>query len=59
MTIADLSTMLGVPVETLYGWRHRGEGRGATASGATFAIAVLASSPGWRSTLTAVKFPRE
>jgi excisionase family DNA binding protein len=26
MTIADLSTMLGVPVDTLYGWRHRGEG---------------------------------
>jgi excisionase family DNA binding protein len=26
MTITDLSTMLGVPVDTLYGWRHRGEG---------------------------------
>jgi excisionase family DNA binding protein len=26
MTIADLSAMLGVPVDTLYGWRHRGEG---------------------------------
>jgi excisionase family DNA binding protein len=26
MTIVDLSTMLGVPVDTLYGWRHRGEG---------------------------------
>jgi DNA-binding transcriptional regulator YiaG len=26
MTIADLSTMLGVPVDTLYGWRRRGEG---------------------------------
>ena len=26
MTIADLATMLGVPVDTLYGWRHRGEG---------------------------------
>ena len=26
MTIADLSEMLGVPVDTLYGWRHRGEG---------------------------------
>jgi excisionase family DNA binding protein len=25
MTIADLSAMLGVPVDTLYGWRHRGE----------------------------------
>jgi hypothetical protein len=24
MTIADLSTMLGVPIETLYRWRHRG-----------------------------------
>jgi excisionase family DNA binding protein len=24
--ITDLSTMLGVPVDTLYGWRHRGEG---------------------------------
>jgi hypothetical protein len=26
MTIADLSTMLGVPIDTLYGWGHRGEG---------------------------------
>jgi excisionase family DNA binding protein len=26
MTIVDLSTMLGVPVDTLHGWRHRGEG---------------------------------
>jgi excisionase family DNA binding protein len=26
MTITDLSTMLGVPVDTLYGWRHRGGG---------------------------------
>ena len=25
MTIADLSKMLGVPVDALYGWRHRGE----------------------------------
>jgi len=25
MTITDLSEMLGVPVDTLYGWRHRGE----------------------------------
>jgi excisionase family DNA binding protein len=26
MTIGDLSEMLGIPIETLYGWRHRGEG---------------------------------
>ena len=26
MTLADLSDMLGVPVNTLYGWRVRGEG---------------------------------
>jgi excisionase family DNA binding protein len=26
MTLSDLSAMLGVPVSTLYGWRHRGEG---------------------------------
>ena len=26
MTIDDLSEMLGIPIETLYGWRHRGEG---------------------------------
>ena len=26
MTLTDLSDMLGVPVTTLYGWRHRGEG---------------------------------
>jgi excisionase family DNA binding protein len=26
LTITDLSEMLGVPVDTLSGWRHRGEG---------------------------------
>ena len=26
MTIADLSAMLGIPIDTLYGWRHRGQG---------------------------------
>jgi len=26
LTISELSTMLGIPVDTLYGWRHRGEG---------------------------------
>jgi hypothetical protein len=24
LTINDLSEMLGVPVDTVYGWRHRG-----------------------------------
>jgi excisionase family DNA binding protein len=28
MSITDLSEMLGVPIDTLYGWRHRGEGPG-------------------------------
>ena len=26
LTIAELSEMLGIPVDTLYGWRHRSEG---------------------------------
>ena len=26
MTLPELSEMLGIPIETLYGWRHRGEG---------------------------------
>ena len=26
MTIAELSAMLGVPVDTVYAWRHRGLG---------------------------------
>ncbi len=26
MTLAELSEMLGIPVNTLYGWRCRGEG---------------------------------
>ncbi len=25
LTINDLSEMLGIPVDTLYGWRHRGQ----------------------------------
>jgi hypothetical protein len=36
MTISDLSEMLGVPVDTLYGWGHRGEGPKATESVDTF-----------------------
>ena len=27
MTLADLSDMLGIPVNTLYGWRVRGDGQ--------------------------------
>jgi len=26
LTITELSEMLGIPVDTLYGWRHRGQG---------------------------------
>ena len=26
LTVNDLSEMLGIPVDTLYGWRHRGQG---------------------------------
>lgn len=26
MSIVEPSEMLGIPIETLYGWRHRGEG---------------------------------
>ena len=26
MTLLEVSQLLGVPVATLYGWRHRGEG---------------------------------
>jgi excisionase family DNA binding protein len=26
MTVAELAELLGVPVTTLYQWRHRGEG---------------------------------
>lgn len=26
MTLVEVSELLGVPVATLYGWRHRGEG---------------------------------
>ena len=26
MTLADLAEMLGIPISTLYAWRHRGEG---------------------------------
>lgn len=26
MTIVELAEILGVPVATIYGWRHRGEG---------------------------------
>jgi predicted DNA-binding transcriptional regulator AlpA len=26
MTMAEVSDLLGIPISTLYGWRHRGEG---------------------------------
>ncbi len=26
MTLLEVSQLLGVPIATLYGWRHRGEG---------------------------------
>jgi excisionase family DNA binding protein len=26
MSMAEVSDLLGIPVSTLYGWRHRGEG---------------------------------
>jgi excisionase family DNA binding protein len=26
MTLPDLAEMLGIPISTLYAWRHRGEG---------------------------------
>lgn len=26
LTVSDVSEMLGIPVDTLYGWRHRGQG---------------------------------
>ena len=26
LSLPELSEMLGVPIDTLYGWRHRGEG---------------------------------
>ena len=34
MSITDLSEMLGVPVHTLYRWRHKGEGPSAIGLGA-------------------------
>jgi hypothetical protein len=33
--ITDLSEMLGVPVHTLYRWRHKGEGPGRLSDWAT------------------------
>ena len=26
MTMGEVSDLLGIPISTLYGWRHRGEG---------------------------------
>jgi hypothetical protein len=36
LTITDLSEVFGVPVDTLFGWRHRGEARQATESAVMF-----------------------
>jgi hypothetical protein len=43
MTITDLSTMLGVPIAALCGWRHRGEGPIGYRIGAALAIGAPAS----------------
>ena len=54
MTIADLSAMLGVP-DTLYGWRHRGEGtRGYRVGRHVRYRRSSVWSPGWRNRLTAI-----
>jgi hypothetical protein len=53
MTIADLLTMLGVPVDTLYGWRDRGEGPRGYRVAATLAAVARARRPGLRSRPTA------
>lgn len=41
MTIGDLSEMLGIPIETLYGWRHRGEGATGVSGGATRSLQTI------------------
>ena len=48
LTIGELGAMLGVPVDTLYGWRHRGVGLRATGSVDTCGIADQSSSRGWQ-----------
>jgi hypothetical protein len=49
MTIADLSTMLGGLIDTLYGWRHRDEGPRGYGVGRHVRYRRSASRPGWRS----------
>ncbi len=53
MTIADLSEMLGVPIDTLYGWRHRGEGPRGYSIGRHVRYRRAASRPGWTTRPTA------
>jgi hypothetical protein len=53
MTIADLSTMLGVPVDTLNGWRHRGERPSGCRISRHIRYAAPASRRGWKSSLAA------
>lgn len=48
MTMAEVSDLLGIPISTLYGWRHRGEGRPVTGSGAMFDFGGRRSRPGSR-----------
>ena len=48
MTLPELSEMLGVQIETLYGWRHRGEGPVGIGSAVTSATPARQLRNGWR-----------
>ena len=48
MSIIDLSELLGVPVNTVYGWRQRGEDRWGIGLVVMFGIAELRLRSGLR-----------
>ena len=49
MSLADLSEMLGIPINTLYRWRVRGEGpTGYRVGRHVRASAARRSMPGWK-----------
>ena len=48
MSLAELSELLGVPLSTLYGWRHRGEGPPGYRWASTCAFDGPMSTRGWQ-----------
>jgi hypothetical protein len=59
MSMTDLSEMLGVSIQTLYRWRHKGRARSAIGLGGMWSIAEQQLKRGWRCRRTSTNHSRD